>query len=315
MLKVQLFGKGQAWYAGRPLDGFPGRQCHRLLCFLLLNRHHPHSRERLAAVFWAEYPTAASRTYLRNCLWRLREALSDAGAPADEYLLCANDSLSFPHSGPYWLDVEAFEEAIDECRDVPGDRLALEQARELARDLEKADRLYTGDLLEGTYGDWCLYDRERLRLLHLNLLCKLLACCEQAGTYEQGLENAQRILALDPTREKVHRQAMRFYWLMGNPVEALVQYQCCVQVLLEELGIQPTAKTSGLYEQMLHDRFVPSQWPVNRQNRLPGRSARDAEQVLDRLRRLEAGTEETATELREVRRLVEKTLTREGQAK
>jgi DNA-binding SARP family transcriptional activator len=315
MLKVQLFGKGEASYDGLALDGFPGQQCHRLLCYLLLNRHHPHPRERLAAVFWAEYPTATSRTYLRTCLWRLRQALSDSGAPADEYLLCVDDSLTFPNSGPYWLDVEAFEGVVNTCRSLPGDRLAPEQAR----DLESAAALYAGDLLEGTYDDWCLYDRERLRLLHLNLLCKLLAYHEGAGTYEQGLDYAQRILARDPTREKVHRQVMRLYWLMGNPVEALAQYRCCVQILHEELGIEPTAKTSALYEQMLHNRFDPSRWPVHRQNGLPERLARDeasrpaGEQLLDRLRRLEAVTAETGAELHEVRRLMEKALTPEVQ--
>lgn len=313
MLKVQLFGKGKASYDDRPLNGFPGKQCHRLLCYLLLNRQQSHPRERLAAVFWSEYPTATSRTYLRTCLWRLRQALLDAGAPPDEYLHCVHDSLSFPNSGTYWLDVEVFEGAVHVCQNLPGDQLALEQVR----DLEVAERLYAGDLLEGTYDDWCLYDRERLRLLHLDLLGKLLAHHEKAGTYEQGLDYAQRILVYDPTREKVHRQAMRLHWLLGNPLEALAQYRCCIQVLCEELGIQPTPKTHALYKQMLTNQFDPSQWLVHRENGLPKRLGQEevrrpvTELVLDRLRHLEAVTQETGVELQEVRRLVEQALGRE----
>lgn len=310
MLEVQLFGRGEAWYAGQPLPGFPGQQCHRLLCYLLLNRDHAHPRERLAALFWAEYPTATSRAYLRNCLWRLRECLSELGAPAGDYLLCEDGGLCFSDAAPHWLDVAAFEEAVNACRDVPGDGLAPEQAR----DLEQADRLYGGDLLEGTYDDWCLYDRERLRLVHLGLLAKLLAYHEGAGSYEHGLGYAERILARDPTREKVHRQVMRLYWLMGNQGEAIAQYRRCVQILLEELDVQPTAKTTGLYELMLHNRFDPGSWPVHRQNGLPQRLAQAeasspaAQQLLDRLRHLEAMTEETRAELHAIRRLMEKAL-------
>lgn len=310
MLRVQLFGKGAACYSGQPLPGFPGQQCYRLLSYLLLNRDQPHPRERLAALFWAEYPTPTSRAYLRNALWRLREALSNVGAPADDYLLCADDSLSFAEMVPYWLDVASFEASVCCYRDVAGVDLIPEQARAL----EQADRLYIGDLLEGTYDDWCLYDRERLRLLHLGLLSKLLAYHEATGTYEQGFDYAQRILALDPTREKVHRQVMRLYWLMGQPVEALTQYRRCVQILAEELGVAPTAKTKELYRQMVSHRFDPSQWPVHRHDGLPQRLAQHEagrpvpEQVLDRLRRLEAVTGRTRAELREIRRLIERDL-------
>ena len=80
MLKLNLFGTGQASYCDRPLAGFPNQQCHLLLCYLLLNRHHPHYRERLAAVFWGDSPTAVARKSLRNALWRLRCALHAAGA-------------------------------------------------------------------------------------------------------------------------------------------------------------------------------------------------------------------------------------------
>jgi DNA-binding SARP family transcriptional activator len=281
----------------------------------MLNHRHTHPRERLAAVFWAEYPTATSRAYLRNCLWRLREALSDAGARPEAFLRCEDSCLSFCGSGRYWLDVEAFEEAVTSCRDVPGGRLAPEQARSL----QEADNLYAGDLLEETYDDWCLYDRERLRLLYLDLLRKLLAYHEGAGTHEQGLDYAQRILARDPTCEQVHRQAMRLHWLMGDPVEALAQYRCCVQVLSEELGTKPAAKTSSLYQQMLHNRYGPKSLPVHRQNGLPQRLPQQAasrpirERLLDRLHQLEAVMEETGAELHEVRRLMEKALILEGQ--
>lgn len=310
MFKLQLFGAGQASYADQPLAGFPGQKWHRLLCYLLLNREQTHGRERLAAVFWSEYPTATSRTYLRNALWRLRQALQSAGAPVDEFFSVGDDSIRFLASSRYWLDVQDFETATAECRDVPGEQLSARQAA----CLEQAVELYVGDLLEGIYDDWCLFDRERLRLLHLNTLHKLLVFHEHSGSYERGIDIGRQILDLDPTREQVHRQMMRLYWLLGERSEALAQYKCCVQVLREDLGLPPTQRTNLLHEQMIHNRFDPKSWRIHPNDLLPERIKQDetlqpfAEHVLHRLHRLKAINQETTTELRHIERLINQVL-------
>ena len=77
---MNLFGPGRAQFQNRPLAGFPNQQGYHLLCYLILNRNQPHNRERLAAVFWSEHSTAISRKYLRDALWRLRQAFQAAGA-------------------------------------------------------------------------------------------------------------------------------------------------------------------------------------------------------------------------------------------
>ncbi len=310
MLKVQLFGAGQACYHDQPLPGFPHQQHHRLVCYLLLNRHYPHHRERLAAVFWGEYSTVTSRKYLRNALWRLRNAWQAAGLSIDEYLLITDDGISYLSTAPSWLDIEVFETAVAACQDLPGQDLTPEQAASL----EEAVDLYVGDLLEGIYEDWCLHDRERLRLSYMSALGKLLAFHEHNGTCERGLEYARRILDRDPTREKVHRQVMRLYWLLGNRAEALAQYKCCAQILREELGIPPMAKTRFLHKQMLRNQFDPAAWPVHHDDHLPERIRQDeamqllAKHALQRLDRLQAMSEETNTELQHIARLVRKAL-------
>jgi len=316
-LRVQLLGKGAAAYDGRPLTGFPAQQCYGLLCYLMLNRSRPHSRERLSAQFWSEYPESASRTYLRNCLWRLREGLAATGATAEEYLLCQDGCVSFSPTARYWLDVETFEEAAAPCRDVSGGRLTPEQAGSL----EHAERLYAGDLLEGIYDDWCLYDREQLRMLHLQVLCKLLAYHEQAGTYERGLDYGQRILALDPAREGVHRQMMRLHWRLGSPSEAMAQYKRCVQILRDEIGVAPTAKTRLLYEEMAHGQFDPDRWHVPQQARpqssrpAPHSASRaTVDEALDWLRRLETLVDEVDGEIQKVRGLIQGWVARDCRA-
>jgi DNA-binding SARP family transcriptional activator len=302
MLRVRLLGTGQVSYRDQAVDGFPNQQCYLLLSYLLLNRHRPHHRERLAAVFWGDYPTASSRKHLRNVLWRLRSALQSVGVLVDDYLTVDEDSVSFRCSSQYWLDVEDFERAVARCQDLEGERLTAEQAT----CLEEAIAVYVGDLLEGVYEDWCLHDRERLRLLYLNTLSKLLAFHERHGAYECGLAYGNRILACDPIREKVHRQVMRLYWLLGERGEALTQYKCCVQILREELGIAPAERTRLLYQQMVSNQFDPDTWPVSRDTHTPERIPQELsnlpllDHVLHKLQLLQAASEESSSELNQI---------------
>jgi len=310
MLKLRLFGTGRASYFDRPLAGFPNQQCFLLLCYLLLNRHHPHHRERLAAVFWSECSSATSRQYLRNALWRLRQALRSAGVAADDFLSISEESVSFLGTSPYWLDIEVFESTVTQLQEIKDQDLTTEH---VAR-IEEVVDLYAGDLLEGVYDDWCLYDRERLRLLYLTALTRLLVFHELDGTYERGLAYGNLILARDPTREKVHRALMRLYWLLGDRNEALTQYNCCAQILRQELGVRPMDQTTRLYEQMVHNQFDPANRPIYRDDPLPERlrQAQSAEllgkHALEKVRQLQGIAEDTRAELHLIERLISRAL-------
>jgi DNA-binding SARP family transcriptional activator len=261
MLEIRLFGAGQLHINGTQPGGFPNHQAFLLLCYLLLNRRYPLQRESLAAVFWGDCSTSASRKALRNALWRLRQAFSSVGASADDYLAIHETSIAFCPMQPYWFDVESFENVAGSYQDVEGQDLTDTQAGEL----ESASELYKGDLLESVYDDWCLHDRERLRLLHLNVLGKLVTYYGSHGQFEHGLACGERILSSDPVREKTHRSMMWLHWLAGNRAAALAQYKRCAQVLKEELGVAPMEQTQQLYKQMLHGTFDPAYWPLHRE--------------------------------------------------
>lgn len=247
MLRIKLFGTGQAHYFDRALNKFPYLQCHLLLCYLLLNRPTTFNRDQLAVVFWNEHPSYIARKNLRNVYWRLRCTLEDVGVPADDYLLSDNEHITFNWLSSYWLDVEIFENTLDFYRGVSGKQFTSEQATEL----EEAINLYTGDLLQDNYEDWCLHDRERLRLLYLKGLDKLMVFHETNGAYERALAYGERILALDQIREKVHQRMMWLYWLSGNRSAALRQYKQCVQILRKELDQPPTDEIVRLNQRII----------------------------------------------------------------
>jgi len=253
MLAVKLFGSGTACYYDRPMDGFPNHQSYLVLCYLLLNRQHTQNRERLASVFWGNYSTNVSRKYLRNALWKLRSVFQSVGAQLEDYLQVNDDSVTFQYSSAYRLDVESFETLLANSRNLQGREINHDQALQL----KQAVDLYDGDLLEGVDEEWVLYERERLSLMHLNALSKLMMYHTSHQSFTNGLEYGERILAFDNTRENVHREMMLLYWLSGEPQMALVQYHHCEQILSEQIGVEPAEETKNLYQQMLHHRFEP----------------------------------------------------------
>jgi DNA-binding SARP family transcriptional activator len=248
---------------------------------------------------------------LRNALWRLRQGLQSVGVPVDDYLFSSDDSVSFLTTSPYWLDVEVFETIIIRYQDSPGEDLTPTQASEL----EAAVDLYSGDLLEGIYDDWCLYDRERLSLAHLKALNKLMLYHGPQGAYERALAYGERILALDNTREKVHRQMMQLHWLAGDRNAALAQYKRCVQILRDELGTPPTEETTRLYQQMVNNDYSPLERPSPSSKLLkPKDQALQplVEHALQKVRRLQTTLEETNAELRHLEHLINMALLNNG---
>jgi DNA-binding SARP family transcriptional activator len=302
MLTVKLFGSGNACIYDRPIDGFPFHQAYLVFCYLLLNRQHKQNRERLASVFWGNYSTNVSRKYLRNALWKLRSVFQSVGAELEDYLTVNDDSISFQRTSLYQLDVETFETLLASTRNLQGEELNQEQAQQL----NQAISLYDGELLEGVDEEWCLYERERLNLLHLNTLLKLMVYHRSHHTYTLGLEYGERILAFDNTRENVHREMMLLYWLLGEPQMALVQYHHCEQILKDQVGVEPAEETRTIYQQMLHHRYtVPTELYISKSSPANPSPATAIEFAIHEIHHLRQVIEETKAELIRVEELLE----------
>lgn len=251
VLRIFLLGKFHMQCGERGLAGLEARKAQELFCYLLLYRNRPHPREILADLLWGDTTTAQSKKYLRKVLWQLQSALNTPADPGRSVLLVEPDWVQLNSEADLWLDVAVFERAFALVQEVPGKDLDGQQAQTL----RSAVDLYQGDLLEGWYLDWCLYERERLQHMYLAMLDKLMSYCESHHEYETGLAHGMRALRYDPARERTHRRLMRLEYLAGHRTAALRQYQRCVAALDAELGVRPTQRTVQLYEQIRADRL------------------------------------------------------------
>jgi DNA-binding SARP family transcriptional activator len=251
-IRITLFGKFQAVCNDRVLDGLNGCKVQELFSYLLLYRTRPHPRETLASMLWGNRLTAQSKKYLRQSLWQLQTILdAQMGARRNRILLVETDWVRINSDADLWIDVAAFEQALAL---VEGAR-AEEIDDSVAQTLVSAAHLYRGDLLEGTYQDWCLYERERLQNLYLSMLDKLMAYYEVRCEYEKGIIFGERILSYDRARERTHRSLMRLRYLAGDRTGALRQYENCAAALAEELGVKAARSTQLLFEQIRADNL------------------------------------------------------------
>jgi ABC-type oligopeptide transport system substrate-binding subunit/DNA-binding SARP family transcriptional activator len=261
-LRLYFLGPLDIRYDDQPLPKPPTLKSQSLLAYLILHRRQPQPRERLAGLFWGDRPERKARHSLATALWHIRRCL-----PAD-YILSDPQTVQFDPQADLWLDVDEFE--------------SYASHDDIAR-LQSAVALYRGHFLDGFYDDWIINERYRLEALFCEALARLMVAQEARGEHEAALSTALRLLDHDLLREDAHRLAMRAYGHLGQRNAALEQYRRCREIVGEELGAEPMAETTELYQAILEGRFaverapeiLPVQIPAMEPLVPPGRSPLD----------------------------------------
>jgi DNA-binding SARP family transcriptional activator len=237
-LQVQLLGGFSLFFNGAPLNTFKTPRLQALLAFLILNPGKPQFRYQIAYSFWPDSSEAQARTNLRNLLHLLRQALPES----DQFISFERQTLHWRENAPYNLDVKEFETIL---APKPGTVLSQEV-------LDRAVRLYQGDLLPSCYDDWIISERERLRRAYLAILESLAEMAEGSRDYPAALEYTCRLLQADPLHTDGNRQLIRLYSLENNRSAALQAYQAYARLLKRELDILPDQETQELAEHIKH---------------------------------------------------------------
>ncbi|RIK44216.1 MAG: hypothetical protein DCC55_03230 [Chloroflexi bacterium] len=249
-LRISLFGKLKIERGEHEAIKLEARRAQELLSYLLLYRERTHEREKLATLLWSNQSTSRAKQYLRQTLWQVQSTLPSA-AENQHLLLVIQDRIGINPQVRFWLDVAVFDQAYTCVEKIPGHTLEYTQVETLRAALP----LYKGDLLEGWYEDWCLFERERYQNIYLAMLDKLLAYSEAHQEYEAGLAYGTQILHYDRARERTHRTLMRLHYRAGHRTAAIHQYESCVAALAEELDVGPAKSTIALYHQICADQM------------------------------------------------------------
>lgn len=267
-LALYLFGTPRI-----ELDSVPISLSHNkavaFLAYLSLTRQH-HTRLALAALLWPDHDPANARRELRRIIWVVNKQLGPAWLELD------HQTVSLPPQPDLWLDVDQFREWLVECKQHG--HPATEVCPACLEPLTQAVALAQGELLAGfslpdspDFDLWQTFETESLQRERVGALQRLVTLLAQggAGAIEQALTYARRWLVLDPLHEPAQRQLMQLYTWSGQPVAALQQYQSCVQLLEQELGLSPAAETTALFEAIKANRLPPPPGPTKPPQAVP----------------------------------------------
>jgi predicted ATPase/DNA-binding SARP family transcriptional activator len=219
----------------------PRHKVESLLAYLLLHSEK-HSREKLAALFWGDFPDAEARHSLRTALTTLRTYLDP------NLLLTDRETIQFNPNYPVWIDVVEFQKQLDLNSQLSDLEVSVLSDQAATSRLQSAIRLYQGDLLVDFYDDWILLERDQYRVRYLEVLLRLTQEMRTRSEYEQAITLAQQVLASDLTNERAHQHLMFCFVASGDRSAALKQYETCRRLLQEELGVEPLPETTALFQ-------------------------------------------------------------------
>jgi DNA-binding SARP family transcriptional activator len=253
-LRIALLGSYTVTLDDLPLTTFPTDKVRALLAYLAIESDRAHRRETLATLLWPNSPKTAAHTSLRQALYRLRYTLGDHQAALPHLLVSAKEVQLNPASD-HWMDVSEFEVHISACRGHRPSGPSL--CPDCVARLETAVALYRGDFLSGfslpdcpRFDWWQLSTEEACHRQVLEALTWLTDHYEARGEYDLLGHYARRKIELEPWRESAHCRLMRALALRGERGQALHQYEICRHDLARELGVEPSAATTRLREQI-----------------------------------------------------------------
>jgi pimeloyl-ACP methyl ester carboxylesterase/predicted ATPase/DNA-binding SARP family transcriptional activator/tRNA A-37 threonylcarbamoyl transferase component Bud32 len=258
-LKLYFFGAPRLESAGASLS-ISRRKGLALLAYLAL-KGQPQTREALATLFWPDFDQSRALSNLRRELSRLKTRQDVELVEADRRQVeLVGDSV-------LWVDVKQFNQLLTQVA-AHGNHFPAEACDACLAALTEAVSLYTDRFLAGfnlpdapEFDDWQFFEAEGLSHALAESLQKLIHWYTGAGEFDEAIRYGRRWLALDPLHERAHRELMAIYARAGQQAAALRQYDECTRILEEELGIEPEAETTALYEAIRLRKF-PAERPA-----------------------------------------------------
>ena len=195
----------------------------------LADARGPVGREALAGLLWPDADGEAARARLRRTLHRVRSALGIEAIVADR------TSVRFAAELDLRVDAHAFEAAGDDG------------------DFDAAAQHYRGDFMEGfaldgcaAFEEWAFFRREALRSRLAQVLERLFEDKSAQDDHRAAAVAATRLVGLNPLCERAHQHVIRAHLQAGDRASAERQYEICVRLLADELGVGPDPETDAI---------------------------------------------------------------------
>jgi DNA-binding SARP family transcriptional activator len=236
LVEFAILGPLEAREGREPIP-LGGPKQRALLAILLLEAGRVVSLDRLVDALWAGNPPATAVASLQNFVAQLRKALGpDVIETRPPGYLVRLD--------PEQLDVARVRTLVDEAR-------ASEPARR-AELLDEALALWRGEpLAEFRYEAFAQDEIARLEEFQLTLLEERAEAKLAIGAHGDLVTELEALVRRHPLRERLRAQLMLALYRSGRQAQALEAYREGRELLVEELGLEPSPLLRGVHASIL----------------------------------------------------------------
>ena len=259
-MEFRILGPLEVWEGGRQIEVVGTRQ-RALLAILLTRANQVVSRDRLVDELFDEESRETADGLVRVYVSRLRKALAATGEHTSRVVTRTPGYLLRVESGE--LDLQRFEQLAEEGRQAlragdPDVAVAM---------LSEALGLWRGSpLADFAYRPFAQAEIGRLEELRLATIEDRIEADLALGRHSAVVSELEKLVAEHPLREQLRARLMLALYRAGRQADALAVYQATRQVLVEQLGLEPSAELQQLEKAILrHDPsldLAPGQRPL-----------------------------------------------------
>ena len=230
---------------GRPIPiAVRSRKARALLAYLAMQRDYRGTREDLATLLWGDGPDQQARHSLRQCLIALRQ---DLGL-ASEILALDREAI--------WLRAQSV--SVDARSFIAFAHSAEPNAPTQAAELWRGAFLPDLTLDIEEFDTWRRREADQLAAAAGEVFGALYRNADAKGDGEGAIAAAERLIALEPTREDRQRIALQLFACYRGCDAALSRAKLLTDLLRTELGVAPEAATRALIDAIKRGDFEPT---------------------------------------------------------
>ncbi|MBN1858359.1 AAA family ATPase, partial [Candidatus Bipolaricaulota bacterium] len=246
-LRIHLFGFPRIECDHEQIT-FSRRKALALLAYLATTCQG-HSRENLAALLWPEASPEKAFAYLRNLLWMLRRSKV---AP---WLETGRHIIALTRNENTRVDVLELRDCLSRAQNEvkTGALSTRDETGGWESRLVTVVNEIKGRFLEGFHVDdsepfdqWQLSEGEALRVDQADALDLIIRRFQEKQAPKEAIRYARLLVATDILNEEHQRRLMELLVSDGQRTEALRVYESCRNVLLRDLGLEPSEETVAL---------------------------------------------------------------------
>src|SRR5580700_1992898 len=220
------------------------RKARALLAYLAMQPDYRARREELATLLWGDCADKQARHSLRQCLIALRQDLS----VASEILVLDREAIGL-HAQSISVDARSFIALARSTEpDAPAEAAALWRGAflpDLTLDIEEFDT-------------WHRQQADQLAAAAGDVFATLWRNADANGDIEGAIAAAERLIALEPTREDRQRIALTLFARHKGRDAALSRAKMLTDLLRSELDVAPEPTTRALIDAIKRGDFEPA---------------------------------------------------------